>query len=182
MLLQTWQLRLPIRVRHLPVKWAVHRVGKDIRVQLSSRWRNQQLVLYSNSHTNSLLFLLLLCLLNYPLHLELWIIFITCSWIGDCVLRLSAGQFSQEPQLPPPAYNENVDPIQRPANGGFPGEQKSPIVVLPSTNAIVENDEQDVRRPCGSTRLFGFPVSVYLIIGNELCERFSFYGMKGECE
>ena len=49
-----------------------------------------------------------------------------------------------------------------------------------SGGTVVEGAEPPDDRCCLS-RLCDFPASIFFIIGNEFCERFSYYGMKGVC-
>jgi MFS family permease len=79
---------------------------------------------------------------------------------------------------PPPPYNESAAPSRQPANGDSPAEEKRAAVVVPSKAAGRGDEEPSDRRTCHSFRVFGFPLPVFFILGNEFCERFSYYGMK----
>ncbi len=45
--------------------------------------------------------------------------------------------------------------------------------------AETKTDLDDIEKPKRKWYDIGFPTSVYFIISNEFCERFTYYGMKG---
>ncbi|ETN69424.1 hypothetical protein NECAME_05279, partial [Necator americanus] len=78
------------------------------------------------------------------------------------------------------ALNTHTPPAKK---STFPftenSEQREPILPQRSTSATKQNRKSKMAKEDGLiSNLRSYPPAVFLMLGNEFCERFSFYGMK----